>query len=297
MSSSEPAFALMEDLGKLEEKWREFENNHKRAVGEANFEAAKVKAGRLSALGMTEAGKKWLKALVPKDDEIGCELARKLNNILENPDLFDSKKGRDLFKALNACLQETRTFYQTRIDMYVQVFKDEEHGEEAKMQLCTLASILDATFKRGYANIFESWIKIGDEKALSMWTAWANGKKDDFKGNEKMTQDATNIAKCYLSAYEEDLAREYKAFFENVAARTGGTFKQAPMKTPLRAVEKTAFRHDDERRWKCDNVYDVMRGSISYPSMEGIKAGVIPPPTTFFSFCLHPWKASRRVRG
>jgi hypothetical protein len=71
---------------------KEFAKNHKRVVGEANFQAAKEKAGRLSALEMTDAGKKWLQALVPKDEEKGAELASKLTDILKNRDLFDRKK-------------------------------------------------------------------------------------------------------------------------------------------------------------------------------------------------------------
>jgi hypothetical protein len=58
------------ELGKLDEKWKEFEKNHKRAVGEANFQAANTTAGRLLALVMTEAGKKWLTSLVPKVSEV-----------------------------------------------------------------------------------------------------------------------------------------------------------------------------------------------------------------------------------
>ncbi len=97
-----------------------------------------------------------------------------------------------------------------------------------------------------------------------------------------MVQKVLDIADCYKTAYEVRLVKEYEVFFNKVAADTGGVFERAPMKSPLRGVEKTAFRHDTEMRWKCDNVYDVLRGAISYPSMEGIKAGVIPPIPPFF---------------
>ena len=162
------------------------------------------------------------------------------------------------------------------------------HGDEAIKQVCTLAGILDATFKKGYDNIFETWIEVGDAKALSAWTDWANRKKDALSQNEEtMIQAVNDIGSCYKDAYDEELLQEYEIFFKKIAAQTGGCFERAPMKTPLRAVEKTAFRHDTtKRRWKCDNVYDVMRGAISYPSMEGIKAGVsLPPlPLIFFIF-------------
>ena len=88
-----------------------------------------------------------------------------------------------------------------------------------------------------------------------------------------MCQNVTHMASCYHQAYDNELQQEYDAFFENVAAKTGGKYTRAPMKNPLRAVEKTAFRYDEERRWKCDNVYDVLRGAIVYPSMEGIQRG------------------------
>ncbi len=45
--------------------------------------------------------------------------------------------------------------------MYGDVLKDEVHGNEAIKQVCTLAGILDATFKKGCDNIFETWIKVG----------------------------------------------------------------------------------------------------------------------------------------
>jgi hypothetical protein len=104
---------------------------------------------------------------------------------------------------------------------------------------------------------------------------WAKKQIDFFTAKttvEKMCQDVTNMAKCYHDA-DNDLQKEYDEFFANVANMTRGKYVKVPMKFPMRALEKTAYRYDEDRRWKCDNVYDVLRGAIVYPSMEGIKRG------------------------
>jgi hypothetical protein len=75
MSSSEPATTPAAPMSDDEKK--KFEEDHNQFVGSANFEAAKAKAGGLSELEHTEEGQKWLKVLVPKDDEEGSELAAK----------------------------------------------------------------------------------------------------------------------------------------------------------------------------------------------------------------------------
>ena len=268
MSSSEPATPPAAPREELEKQ--QFKEDHKHFVGSANFEAAKVKAGGLSELGHTEEGQKWRKALVPKDDEEGAALAAKLNKALENPDVFVKKV---LFKDFEALISDAKKFYEKRNIIYVKVLKDETHGDKATQQICTLAGILDATFKRGYFNIFETWIKVGDQKAYGEWTVWATKQKDHFQTMEKMCQNVTDMASCYVQASDNELQQEYDAFFEHVAKMTGGKYVRAPIKNPLRAVEKTAFRHDIDRRWKCDNVYDVLRGAIIYPSMEGIQRG------------------------
>ena len=109
---------------------------------------------------------------------------------------------------------------------------------------------------------------------LDAWTTWVDEESAPFiEDSEVMTGDVNDIGKCYKDAYNEDLIQEYEAFFQKVADETGGTFLRPPMKSPLRALEKMAFRHDLSRRFKCDNVYDVLRGAISYPDMEGIKRG------------------------
>jgi FtsZ-binding cell division protein ZapB len=242
-------------------------------VGIANFEDAKLRAGGLSAFDKTEEGKKWLAALVPKDDKEGKKIFADLGKSLENPDLFDERHGEQDFIDFQCLLEETKAFYTTRIKMYRSVLLDEAHGDEAKRQICTLTGILDDTFRRGYANIYETWIKVGDKEALGRWTTWANKQMSSFESEEKISQSSTHMASCYKDAYDDSLKKKYEAFFTDVASKTGGTYERAPMKSPQRATEKTAFRYDEDRRWKCDNVYDVQRGCISYSTMEGIRQG------------------------
>jgi len=263
-----------EEAERLKELERKIEEDHKQSVGFANFEAAKAKAGALSELEHTTKGQEWLRALVPKDDKDGAALAAKLHKALEDRDLFVKPKGTLIFESFQSLIGDTKNFYVKRIAIYVAVLKDETHGENATQQVCKLAGILDATFKRGYFNIFEYWIKRGDQKAYGEWTAWANKQIDHLQQmDEKMCQDVTGLAFCYRGAYDTELQQEYDKFFEKVAVETGGKYTRAPMKNPLRAMEKTAFRYEVARRFKCDNVYDVLRGAIVYPSMEGIKRG------------------------
>ncbi len=74
---SEPATPPAAPTSMEELEKQKYEEDHKWFVGLANFEAAKGKAGGLSELGHTEEGQRWLKALVPKDDEEGAAQAKK----------------------------------------------------------------------------------------------------------------------------------------------------------------------------------------------------------------------------
>jgi hypothetical protein len=257
----------MENLANVETK---LEESHKTAVGKANLEASKAKAGGLSALGKTEEGNMWLDALAPKDDEEGVALDEQLNDILTNPGLFTDIL---LFKDFQMLLRKTNTFYAKRIKTYDSVLTHETHGVEATAQLCTLVGVLESLLERGYAQVFETWVVLGDKYDLDKWSAWAEETRSYFKDEDKVCQIVTEMGMCYKLAYDPKLRERYEAFFRNVATKTGGVFTPAPMKTPLRAVEKTAFTHDAHARWKCEHIYDVLRGSIAYPSMAGIKRG------------------------
>ena len=267
-----PAAAPTEHAHTTQERKRKAKE-HKQKVGKANFEAAKAAAGvdGLSALKKTDEGQEWLQSLVPKQSKEGAELDAKLNEIVEGSDL---NKKQD-FKNFRALLKDARKFFdEKRIKIYVAVLNDKTHGAEARRQLCTLAGILDSTFKQGYANIFQTWIKVGDKDALDEWTAWANEESSRLEENiEKMGQAVNDMGELYKQACNTDLTEDYDTFFKRVAEQTGGKFVRAPRKTPMRGMEKTAFKKDEDTRWKCENVYDVQRGSISYPTMEGVKAG------------------------
>jgi hypothetical protein len=208
---------------------------------------------------------------VPKNDEEGADLNRRLNDCLQNPDAFK----REHYKTFRSTLEDTIAFYaEKRVKIYEHVLKDESHGEAVRQQLCTLAGTLDGTFKRGYANIFETWIEVGDKTGLNGWTELANKVINRLKGHkQKMVADVTDMGKLYKDACNGELIEAYDEFFMKVAADTGGTYSRAKMKSPLRATEKTAFRHDPDRRFNCDNVYDVLRGAIEYPDMESFTKG------------------------
>jgi hypothetical protein len=167
MSSSEPPTPAATPTNEDEAKRRD--EDHKSKVGIANFEDAKRRAGGLSAFEKTEEGKKWLASLVPKESTEGKDLKDKLTQYLENTKLFDDD---DVFQEFQDLLNSTKEFYNERIKIYTHVLTHPDHGEEATKQICTLAGILDATFKQGYKNIFQTWIQIGDEDALDEWSKW-----------------------------------------------------------------------------------------------------------------------------
>jgi hypothetical protein len=270
MSSSELSAAA--GAASLEEmKWKETREKvikeHKEAVGKANFEAAKAKpgVGGLSALEKTEQGQKWLHALVPTSDEEGRKLHEELLKCLETPE--DDEEFEKVLK-------KAKEFYKGRNSMYTHVLKHEVHGAEATKQICALAGNLDSTFKEGYNNIFETWIQVGDSVALAEFARWAKDEATKLKENsETMMQSSNDLASCYENACDERLIEKYTTFLKKVANETGGVFTCAPVKCPMRAMEKTAFKYEEKTRWKCENVYDVVRGSISYPTMKGIKLG------------------------
>ena len=58
-----------------------------------------------------------------------------------------------------------------------------------------------------------------------------------------------------------------------IAKRTGGTFNKQPLKHIFRALEKMALRHDENMRFRSDNVYDILRSSIEYTDMDHIVKG------------------------
>ena len=276
MSSSElstPAAASSEERGTLEEKREKIIKAHKVAVGKANFEAAKKdpRVDGLSALEKTEKGKKWKLALVPSSDEEARKLNDQFNRCVETPGYFDDDDRCEEFEKLR---NAAKNFYIDRNNIYTDVLRHPEHGEDATKQICALAGILDATFKQGYNNIFETWIEVGDRDALSEFGKWAADKTAQLKENtQKMKQSSNDLSLCYANACDKKLIEKYETFFEKVAKETGGVFTRAPMKSPMRALEKTAFKYDDEMLFQCENVYDVVRGSISYPTMEGIQLG------------------------
>jgi hypothetical protein len=273
MSSSEPSLSPSSqavDKEAVLAKHREVaEAKHKAAVQVANFEAAKRKAEDLSAFLHTELGKRWVGSLVPKDDKDGATLNAKLNDCLERGIDDD-----DVFEELKTLIKDTQEFYENRINMYTAVLTDETHGEDSTRQICILAGILDNTFQRGYTNIFETWIKIGDKPALDEWTAWAQEESARLKSNrETMTQNVNTMDLCYEAASKKQLQDKYIAFVKKVADETGGVFVLAVIKSPMRAVEKTALKKDEKIRYKCENVYDVIRAAIKYGNMRDFKRG------------------------
>jgi hypothetical protein len=244
---------------------------HKVAVGKANFEAAKAKVGGLSALEKTDQGRKWLHALVPTSDEEARELNDELNACVKTPGFFEDD---DRFEKFEELRNKAMAFYKGRNSMYTDVLKHPEHGIDATREISALAGILDATFKQGYNNIFETWIQVGDSVALSEFAKWAEVEGAKLKAKpQTMMQSSNDLSLCYANACDQKLIDKYVIFFEKVAKETGGVFALAPIKSPMRALEKTAFKHEEKTRFQCENVYDVVRGSISYPTMEGIKLG------------------------
>jgi hypothetical protein len=214
MSSSElPTPAAAAPLGDRERREIDRElvkKEHKRTVGRANFEAAKAKAGGLSALEKTEAGRKWLQALIPKEDKEGAALNDTLNACLNVPDFFDDD---DRFEDFQHILKKAQKFYYDRVGMYTDVFLDPQHGRQATEQICTLAGILDATFKQGYNNIFETWIQVGDAEALSAFARWAEDEGAKLKDNlQAMQQSSTDLGSCYANACDKKLTDKYRAF-------------------------------------------------------------------------------------
>ena len=69
----------------------------------------------------------------------------------------------------------------------------------------------NALTKQGYANIFETWIKVGDKDALDKWSAWANEENSRLKSKilGGICQAVNGMVPCYQQACNEELQREY----------------------------------------------------------------------------------------
>ena len=211
----------------------------------------------------------WRDELVPRDSKEGKRLFEEMNEIeleLKESGFLSDK----LYSKFQKVLAEAREFFARRIRMYEKTLKG---NEAALCQICTLINSLDDMYRQSYENIFETQIAIGEEEGFKAWVKWATKTQKKLKKNStgRLTNTTSVLPKLYAEAVK--VMPRYEEIGNEIAQKTGATFTMGPLKHIFRALEKTAFRHDEALRWKCDNVYDLVRGALQYDDMHGITAG------------------------
>eukprot|EP00940_MAST-03C_sp_MAST-3C-sp2_P001666 g1666.t1 len=244
---------------------REAEKLHERTVGAKLFAEAMQNADHLSAL-----PDEWRSFIVPKESPKGRELFEAIHDyesvLIEKRSLSD-----DEFRAFSALLNKRGPdFFRERIDMYERVLS--KAGSNAESQIARLTTNLDARYKRTYDEIFKMQISIGDSEAYQRWRHFARSTSSlPHLRLNKVVQKTRDLPSLYKDAVL--VIDEFNSICTDVAESSGGEYIRAPVKHAFRALEKVALQHDKGRRSNCDNIADVVRGSIVYDSMDGVLRG------------------------
>lgn len=218
----------------------------------------------------------WKRALIPKESEEGkvlfslCEAFQR--QFADNKTL--SRSSRSEFFSLEDKLMN---FFERRIAMFERVLKK----EAAAKQLRAVVAHTDTFYRTLYDQAFKTQIEWGDADALKRWTDWVESSINRFETSSPASssssaslnspvQSSNTLIRCF-----EDAASltTYDDFFAEIAEKTGGIFCKAPMKSLFRAFEKTAMR-PSAKRYKCDNVYDIVRGNLIYNKMSDVLVAV-----------------------
>lgn len=115
-----------------------------------------------------------------------------------------------------------------------------------------------------------------DQLALSIQKSRRRESKiGDGEYTKKTQKGGLNIFSLYVEAH--NVKQRYEHLLENLANRTGAVYMHAPMKKPLRVLEKamietarvvTVDGMNSARCWDTSCVLDVVRGALSFSSMN-----------------------------
>jgi hypothetical protein len=228
------------------------------------YEHAMTQAEGLEALKMTHEGQIWLKALVPSRSKEGQALDLELRkSVTEEKKVAAFRTDEKTYKLVEENLDKTKEYLKERIRIYTKGLE----SDGAQKQICTLIGLLDSMFCAGYKDIRDRFILEGGKDALQALGALCEQKSRDL---EEIWGNENDILLCYINACDPRLQSSYEKLLQEVAGRSKGQVKVVPIKAPFRAMEKTAMRYN--RRFKSDNLYDVVRGCIVFDDMGSLLA-------------------------
>ena len=160
-----------------------------------------------------------------------------------------------------------KPYWRQVIAMYNKALSNPKALEQVRTLLSSLAEL----YVNAYDGIFRIKVLDGDPGAFEMFQKEVVKIKERYNDDD-FSQHNTDIEGLYDDA--ETILHDYKKLCFNIADVTGGHFTPAPIKHVYRAIEKTAMRAEDNLRFKCSNVYDVVRGALVYDTMSEILVGL-----------------------
>jgi len=168
-----------------------------------------------------------------------------------------------------------KPFWRDVISMYDKALESPAALEQVRKLLAALAEL----YETAYDGIFLTQVQEGDPQSFADFNSAMEEEVFQFLEGGQLKQQTMDIEILYDNAIS--VRPEYNRLCEKIATSTGGEFKAAPLKHVFRAIEKTAMRADESRRFECSNVYDVVRGALVYETMDGVIAGLREVCDTF----------------
>jgi len=143
---------------------------------------------------------------------------------------------------------------------------------DAVRQLSAALECLRQVYRRDYNRTFEQQVQVADSEGYHAFEVLSADCRQQLENKLKCAQSSTKLQTMYAHAL--DVQPKYDAFCSAIARETGGHFNAAPTKALFRTVEKTAMRHDKDRRFKTDAILDLVRGALVYRTFDGMCKGL-----------------------
>lgn len=256
---------LMGKIERLKDN-KQAKKDRMKLKGDRQFETQMNKPGveRLSGL-PTE----WRDQIVPKlrKDKRTKNCVKWLDNYMDT--LVECGKFHPSdHNAFNKTMRVVvKPFWENVIKMYKKVLA----SPRARKQVRTLLADLSALYVSTYDGIFKQEVQEGDPDGFAEFNAEVSHQLERTV-HYGVCQSSTDIQLMYCHALAAKKA--YNRQCEEIAQTTHGEFTPAPLKHVFRAIEKTAMRPNKQERFRCTNVYDVVRGALVYDTMEGVARGL-----------------------
>jgi len=180
----------------------------------------------------------------------------------------DKRFTREDYHDIESIFNELASFFDGRISMYFQALGN----VQASRQLLAALNSLRDIYITDYNSTFQTQVKTADAQGYKAFEQLSATYRNKLKDKRKCAQSSNKLQTMYTHAL--DVQPKYDAFCAAIAAETGGSFTSAPTKAIFRAVEKTAMRHDADRRFKTDGVLDLVRGALVYKTFAGMHKGL-----------------------